>query len=888
MVKLHLPLSLALIIICCPVVAFPLQPANTGTTVAEALPTEEIEKQLAQAQVYQQQGQWQLAQEAIANTLAQLQQFDSPRKWQLLAQALELQGKIQFGIGKAEAALYSWQLAAEQYAQGKDNSGLHRSQVYQAIALQELGLHREAINTLIPAFRYWQQQEDSEIKATSLRLMANLLLVTGKVKNPLLPGDEEKDYLQQVEELLQASLVISADFSPGYHESLLSLGNTARAAYSHWQDNYQRLGIPNDLTKAKEKLGQALIYYQQSADSPSLALSYKAKLNHLNLLIEAQPWLLQLAKEDTQLGQEVEQQLRQLLTELPELIAGINNLHIGRDRLYSQLNLANSLMQLSNAKQFNSNTLNLLTNAVTSARSLRDTRSEAFALKYLGQLYASNGQLAEAQQLTEQAFKLIETQQAKQEVYGADLSYQTQWQLGRIIRQKGEEESAIAAYENAINEVDKVRKDLLSLNNTDLKFNFRDDVEPVYRELADLLLQTAKQPEKAKSSNKDLDQRQTYLQKAVAVMEKLQLAELEDYLRCQLQNGDRVSIQEIVDKDNLPVAVIYPIIFANRLEIVVKLPQESELKTYTINITAQELDNLVEKIQTDIKQKKSANNASSFQELYKLILQDIDLELQKYSVDTLAFVLNGSLRSIPLATLHDGEKYLIEKYSLASSLGLQIPENTQILDQDTLLLAAGVSEENLGASALPYVEDELIEIQESRPNSKIIKNNTFTKATFQQQIETKPFSIVHIATHGIFSSRPEETYLYAFQEEINLIQFDNLIRNQTEINTTAIELLVLSACETASGDKRAALGMAGVALQAGARSAVASLYPVNDQSTAMLMGKFYQELGSKTEAGEWLTKAQALQNAQLSLLNREGEYRKPYYWSPFILVGNWR
>ncbi|MGB3692662.1 MAG: CHAT domain-containing protein [Spirulinaceae cyanobacterium] len=841
-----------------------------------------------------------LVAEALSTDSLQPLESSEPKNW-------ENQGKVQFSKGRTEEALRSWQLAVEQYAQAGDDLGLHRNLVYQAIALQDLGLHTEAVKTLIPALVYWQQQEDSEMKATSLRVMADLLLVTGEVKNPQLQeflaqfrpqqSDEKEEnwsHFKQAEALLQESLKISSEGSFSYNQSLLSLGNTARAAYSHWQDNYQRVPTPKDLEKANAKFNKAVDYYQQATNSSDLTLNYKATLNHFNLLIDAQKWLQEIEKEDNlnrrtrkvkqQFSQEVEPQLQQMSTDLPKIIAGIERLETGRDSLYVQLNLANSLMELPDGKEYISNALNLLTKAVEIARNLGDSRSEAFALQYLGKLYASNGQLAEAQQLTQQAFQLVENKQAEQEIYGADLSYQTQWQLGKVLLEQVEQESAIAAYENAIESLDKVRKDLLYLNNTDLRFSFRDDVEPVYRELADLLLQAAKQEE----DNPDSTARQTYLKKAVAVMEQLQLAELEDYLRCQLQNGDHVSIQEVVDKDNLPVAVIYPIIFADRLEIIVKLPQESELKTYTTNITAGELENLVEKVQTNIKQKRAANNASSFQDLYRLILKDIDLELQNHSVETLAFVLNGSLRSIPLSTLHDGEKYLIEKYSLASSLGLQIPEDTQTINQDTLLLAAGVSKENLDAPALPYVRDELIEIAKFMSNSKILENEDFTTATLQQQIETKPFSIVHIATHGIFSSRPEETYLMASGEKINLTQFDNLIRNQTEINTTAVELLVLSACETANGDKRAALGMAGVAVQAGARSAVASLYLVNDQSTSILMGKFYQELGPQTPSDERLTKAEALRSAQLSLLDKGGDYSKPYYWSPFILVGNWR
>ena len=140
---------------------------------------------------------------------------------------------------------------------------------------------------------------------------------------------------------------------------------------------------------------------------------------------------------------------------------------------------------------------------------------------------------------------------------------------------------------------------------------------------------------------------------------------------------------------------------------------------------------------------------------------------------------------------------------------------------------------------------------------------------------------MHIATHGQFSSQADRTFIVAWNSQINVKELDNLLRRREQEKPRPIELLVLSACETADGDNRAALGLAGVAVRAGARSTLATLWRVNDKSTATLMVKFYQEL-----AKEGVTKAQALRRAQLSLL--ENEYKSPYYWAPFVLVGNWR
>ena len=137
-----------------------------------------------------------------------------------------------------------------------------------------------------------------------------------------------------------------------------------------------------------------------------------------------------------------------------------------------------------------------------------------------------------------------------------------------------------------------------------------------------------------------------------------------------------------------------------------------------------------------------------------------------------------------------------------------------------------------------------------------------------------------MATHGQFSSRAEDTFLLTWNDRINVKNLDRLLQNRFT-QDTPIELLILSACQTAAGDDRAALGLAGVAIRSGARSTVATLWSIQDDSTAKLISQFYREL--KTPGA---SKAEALRKAQLSLLQSE-EYQHPFYWSAFILLGNW-
>jgi CHAT domain-containing protein len=196
------------------------------------------------------------------------------------------------------------------------------------------------------------------------------------------------------------------------------------------------------------------------------------------------------------------------------------------------------------------------------------------------------------------------------------------------------------------------------------------------------------------------------------------------------------------------------------------------------------------------------------------------------------------------------------------------------------VLAAGLTEERHGFSALANVNSELQEIQ-AEFSSRILLNQAFTSSSLQDQIQALPFPIVHLATHGQFSSNASETFVLAWDKPIEVTELSALLRQRENTREDVIELLVLSACETAAGDKRAALGLAGVAVQAGARSTLASLWSLDDESGAQFIGAFYRALSIGN-----LSKAEALRQAQLSLL-RDRNFRHPRYWAPYVLVGNW-
>jgi CHAT domain-containing protein len=792
-----------------------------GNDVQQAL----VSSYLALA--HQQLGAWSEARTAIATSMALLQhqQVSSnphvPVQHRLiLAQAWNTQGSLQFAEGQAEAALASWQQAATLYAAAGDSQRYIGSLINQAQAQQSLGLYLQARRTLTEVERSLQQQPDSELKAIGLQTLANALQTVGD--------------LDQSRQLLQQSLTIAEhlDLPSVTSATLLSLGNTAQA---------------------QQDLATALTFYQRVADPSTPALTrLQAQLNQLHLLIKTEQW-------------------PQVQALLPVIETQLDTLSPNRDTIYARINAAQQIVAIARRTPSEAATLyfkaaKILAIAIQQAKQLDDQRAEAYALGQLGQVYETTHQWKDAQTLTEQALLIA------QSVNAADVAYQWQWQLGRLLKAQQQPSEALAAYRAAFDTLQSLRRDLIA-TSSDLQFSFRESVEPVYREFVDLLLQRSL----TSPTHSQQEPNQANLQEARQVIESLQLAELDNFFRTACLDSQRVAIDQI---NQTGTAVIYPIILSDRLEVLLSLPQQP-IRQYTALVSDVEIEQTVAQLQQQLARPLTSQQGKRLgQRLYDWLVRPFAADLANSGSKTLVFVLDGALRNVPMATLYDGDRYLIEQYSLALAPGLQLL-SPQPLHQTRLeVLAAGLTEGRSGFSALVNVESELNEIQTKLP-SRVLLNEAFTSSALQRQIDALPFPIVHLATHGQFSSKANETFVLAWDRPINVNELSSLLRNSDDMRPTPIELLVLSACETAAGDTRATLGLAGIAVQAGARSTLASLWALNDESAARLMSQFYQELADTS-----VSKAEALQRAQLSLLH-DPNFRHPLYWAPYVLIGNW-
>ena len=784
---------------------------------------------------YQQLGQPQPAKAAIDEALSLINKSPLPNSQSpnfTLAQILNNQGQLEFIQGNPETALSTWQKSATLYKELGDSVGEIGSQINQARALQALGFYRRARVVLEQVEATFTKQPDSQLKAAVFLNLGNILRVVGDF-----PASAKN--LQRSLEVAQR-LQSASDIQVAW----LGLGNLAAARGQH---------------------ETALKFYQRASGENS-PVKLSAQIHQLETLVE-----LNSRAEAQKLAAEIQSHLA--------------NLPKSQTTIYAQIQLADNLVKLD--PDIISPAAKLLAAAEQQAKILGNLRAQSYALGCLGKLYEKTQQWTEAKRLTQQALQLA------QQIRAPEIAYQWQWQMGRLLKAEGREQralsreqgaggqggkgepltvnnyaEAIAAYTEAVNILQSLRQDLVAINQ-DVQFSFQESVEPVYRELVDLLLQ--------ESSNTSPDASQKNLAAAQATMEKLQLAELANFFREACIDTQPKPIEGI----DPTAAVLYPIILRDRLEVILSLPDKS-LRHYATPLPQQQIEEIISRMRQSMRRTSFASERLPLaQQLYTWLVQPAVADLARYQIKTLVFVLDGPLQNLPMAALSDGKQYLIEQYNLAISPGLQLFQSRPLTRTQLKVLVAGLTQGSQDFSPLPGVQQEAQAIIAQVPGT-ILLDSQFTTELLKAKVSTQPFTAIHLATHGQFSSQIDETFILTSNGRLDIQELNTLLATRNLPDLPPIELLVLSACQTALGDKRAVLGLAGVAVRSGARSTLASLWTVNDESTAQLMAQFYQEL---LKPG--VTKAEAVRRAQLQLL-KQPEFNHPYHWAPFILVGNWR
>jgi len=717
-----------------------------------------------------------------------------------------------------------------------------------------------------------------------------------------LSGDTKKALL-----LFERGLDISREAGEVSLESALltSLGNTsvgvAQVSYRRANEAAGRgdRDTPIFQAEASSANARAIEYFQSSYD---LATQQQAIGDQLRVILSLIPAYERAGEQGTA------QQYWQLA------VADLNQLPDSQMKAFAAIKLADYLEPLSvrslqtvlNAtppsSTAESKSVALLNEARRVGEMIQNPRVVSFALGKLGNLEERAGRYDSALAKTQEA-RLF----ADQGLAAQDSLYVLEWQMGRILKAQGNLVDAGQAYRQAVDLLDQIRSDILNANR-DFQFDFRDTVEPIYRQYAELNLKdvpTAVTLRKGEQAFEELD-------KTLTTLDSLKVAELQSYFANDCVIAPVATRVDAVGDSRATAVLSTAILDADgllfrkqrdnntrQLAVIASLPDGSK-KVVQTPVAPQEVEKTIKAFRDTLElggsQYISEYNYAPSEQLYEWLIGPFEADFA--DVKTLVFVNDGLLRSVPMAALYDGDQYLIEKFSVATTPSLTLTD-PQRINRPTALsaLLMGVSEqpevESKSFNGLPAVDEELTTVAQTLPDSKVLLNEDFSISALRAALSQKDYRILHMATHGTFGFDPADNFIVAgakqaegaseFNETLTIGALDALIRDVSDPTREPIELLTLTACETAIGDNRSTLGLAGVAIRAGVRSAIATLWSVSDASSAELIAGFYDNL--KTPE---LTKAEALQAAQVAMIRSENFVdRHPYRWAPFTLIGNW-
>jgi CHAT domain-containing protein len=543
-------------------------------------------------------------------------------------------------------------------------------------------------------------------------------------------------------------------------------------------------------------------------------------------------------------------------------------------------------------------------------------------LNILGDYYRAFGNYTKAIKYAEQSLSIAHALKEREgQVFALS-------NIGSTLVKQQQPELAIVFYKDGVNVLEGIRKNLRSLPPAE-QVSYTQSVADTYRNLASLLLQ------------------QNRVMEAMQVLDLLKVQELQDYLKdikgnaltaqgvpllpqeqeivqafkqnpaisqtatspavtalvAQLRQTAAAQnltlpaykdLQARIQKLGKNIALFYPLILDDRLELVLFIPDRPPIRK-TVNVKRAEFEREIGTFRTllpDTDLAAVSKIRQSAQQLYTWLVQPIDAELKAAKVQTIVYAPDGQMRYVPLAALHDGSQWLTERYQINYLTALAL---TPIDAPDTRFRKADLSRETpsafIGAltqertitvagkayevSPLDHTQAEVEQIAKTIPNTKPLIDQPFNRKNLLAQMPQA--AIVHLATHAKFGGTPEESFIVLGDGDVVTL------REIEAWKLPNVSLFVLSACETGLGGKLGngleILGFGYQMQRTGSRAAIASLWAVQDDGTSELMSEFYAAL----QKGN--SKAEALRQAQIELIN-DSKYRHPLYWAPFILIGN--
>lgn len=723
-----------------------------------------------------------------------------------------------FTRGALEQAAESWQQAVRSYHDTGRVVEESDARIALARAYLSLGFHTKAAQTLDVAVVLTQGKDPSR-QAAAMELLAQTYLAGGRPDAAL--------------ETLQQAKLLAHDVN----------------------DQVRVASITHSLAAVQNTLKQD----QEASDSYAEARRL-ATLVHADGLLAAST--INGGKVALQLGSW--QEARKLFDEALTLVHGFPDSH---DKAYDLIAIGLGFEQLraqlpDTGRRLHVQAAEVLELASHVATSVGDVRAASYALGHRGHLYELDRRYDETLLLTRLAINYA------QQVHAPESLYQWEWQLSRVLKAQDKIDEAILSYQRAADLVQTLRPEMAA--GTALAgASFREASGRLYFELADLLLRRS-------SATASRAEAQPYLINAREAIELFKTAELRDYFADECVDAFQHHSTKLEDVSR-QAAILYPIILPDRTELLVNLPDG--MHRVTVAIKQEDLKEETMAFRRALQKETTREYLRKGRRLYDLLLRPLEAEFSKFDINTLVVVPDGPLRTIPFSALHDGKQFLIAKYAVATTPGLNLTDPKPLGRERIEVLSAGLTEGVQGFSPLPNTASELEAIGGLYKTHRLL-NEEFRVPAFEQEMKTKPATIVHIASHGKFERDVKNSFLLAFDQKLTMDRLSQIV-GLSRFRDQPLELLSLSACQTAAGDDRAALGLAGIAIKAGARSALATLWFVNDEASSALVIEFYRQLKNSS-----LSKAQALRQAQLTLMENP-DFQHPIYWAPFLLLNNW-
>jgi CHAT domain-containing protein len=824
---------------------------------------------------------------AIATWRNALQQYRKENDRTRAAIVAENLARAYQQTGQLTESLNYWREAIEDSHQDRNNRQVARLLTEQAANYSQLGQNRQAIARLCgadsaddcppgTALALARQEKDHPTEIAALGTLGEAYRLRGEYDRSLAA--------------LEKALPSAPDI---YRASLFnSLGNTY-AAIARRESlvalSARQRGVEATARKfeglSRENARKAADYFRSSVQEATEQGNHLGQTRASLNLVD-----LQLRFPDTGIEsrETIERALRSLdsLAPSPEKVNTILTLALfpaDSEAIAAPLVRCPARRYLDDGKA-----ADLIDRAREIARKLDNPRSLSFALGASGHFHECRGNYGEALRFTGEALKITASTLENQ-----DSAYLWQWQTGRILRAQGEiqrrqgnlteadrlAKEELAAFGRAYALLEKIRNDLL-LSERDVQFDFRDTIEPIYRQLARLKLENA--------SQSDGEVRERELAGALETIDSLRLAELQNYFGndCPglLTRGKKRPI--------VPgTAVISSIILEDKTAVLLTLA-DGNTEIHWIDEERAIVEKEVRAFRESLIEARAEfgeYDTSIAKKLYEWFIAPFEAYLTANRINSLVFIQDGILRTIPMAALYDGREYLIQKYAVTTTPSLRTLADPKTDSRARSALLLGVTQastiDEQSFSSLANVLPEIEEIQTLFPDHESLIDDRFDRQSLERQLNRSTYRIIHVATHARFGFVPEDTFLVAGDNsKLGIDRLEFALRSG---GAGSVELLALTACQTAAGDERAALGLAGIAVQTGVKSALASLWSVPDGSTLDLVSEFYRQF---IRSGA--SKAEALRAAQMKLIEsrtREDindEYGNPAYWSPFILIGD--